>query len=103
MQMLSILIDPKLLPWVFVLNVAGIWLKRGKNKLPSWMFPIPVLLCFISIIICTIFGLIENDVNSARDMAKIIFEYAITNGLVMTLAATWGYDIFHAYLKKEYV
>lgn len=98
--LLSIVIDPKLLPWVLFLNVAGIWLKRG--KLPSWMPPIPILLFLISFIICCVFGWIHTEATGAKAMLQIILEYGLANGLVMTLIATWGYDIVHAYTKKEW-
>ena len=42
MEILSLIFDAKLIPWVFVVNILGLWLKR--MKLPEWAPPIPLLL-----------------------------------------------------------
>lgn len=99
-NLLSIVIDPALLPWVLVLNVAGVWMKRA--KLPSWMPAIPILLFALSFVICCIFGFIHMEATSAKTAAQLVLEYGLRNGICMTLIATWGYDIVHSYKKKEY-
>ena len=101
MEILSIIFDTDLLPWVFVLNIAGLWLKRA--KLPSWLPPLPILLFALSFIICCVFGWIHTEGEGVKAVAQVVLEYGLGNGLLMTLVATWGYDIVHAYKKKEYV
>ena len=100
MEFLSLVFDAKLIPWVFVVNILGLWLKR--MKLPEWAPPIPLLLFMASFVVCTLFGWLHLEVDSGKAVAQMILEYGLCNGVLITLIAIFGYDVFHAYRKKEY-
>ncbi len=92
-------IDPNLLPWILVANVAGYWLKQ--KGMPRWMPPIPLVLFLANFIVCTLVGWTMADAEGWKAMVIAILEYGVGNGLAITLAATFGYDIVHSFTKRH--
>lgn len=91
--------DLRLIPWVFVLNIFGYWLK--KITLPKWVPPTPLLLMLLSFIICTSFGWAHTDVEGAKAVYVSIIEYGIGNGAIVAMIAIFGYDSVHAFTKRR--
>lgn len=91
-------LDPQLLPWVFVLNILGYWLK--KLVLPRWMPSMPVIIFMASFVVCCLFGWAHTDAVGAKAMVISIFQYGIGNGIAVAWAAIFGYDVFSSEKKK---
>lgn len=91
--------DYRLIPWVFVLNIVGYWLK--KLPLPKWVPPTPLLLMLASFLVCTSFGWAHTDVEGAKAVYVSIFEYGLGNGAIVAMLAIFGYDSVHAFTKRR--
>lgn len=90
--------DVRLIPWVFVLNIIGYWMK--KMKTPKWLPPIPVVLMLFSFLICSAFGWAYTDATGAKAMFIALVEYGLGNGVIVALLSTYGYDTVHAITKR---
>ena len=90
--------DYRLIPWIFVLNISGHFLK--KMSLPKFVPPVPVLLIFASFLVCSGFGWAHCEVDGAKQMFVTIVEYGIGNGLCVAGMAIMGYDSFKGLAKK---
>ena len=97
--LVSNLMDPKLIPWIFVLNIAARWVK--KLDLPKWMPPLPVLIMGTSFVICSLFGWAHTEAEGTKAMIIMIMDYGIVNGLQCALFAMGGYDIFKGFMSKR--
>lgn len=101
MEILSLIVgvfDKAVLPWVFVLNILGFWLK--KIKTPKWLPPLPVLLFCIAFLIMTLFGWIFSDTNGVKAFAYCLL-YGLGNAILTTLLATFFYDVVHQINKRR--
>ena len=90
--------DPRLVPFILVLNVIGYWLK--KVGLPKWSPPLPLLLLLLSFFISAIFGWVVTDGEDAKAIVMSILYYGLGNGLLIGFLSTSGYDIVHAFMKQ---
>lgn len=90
--------DYRLIPWIFVLNISGHFLK--KLNLPKFVPPVPVLLIFASFLVCCGFGWAHTEVEGAKQMFVAIVEYGLGNGLCVAGMAIMGYDSFKGLAKK---
>lgn len=93
--------DPRLVPWIFVLNILGFWLKR--YGLPKWCPPLPVLLFFFAFMISAFFGWLISDAEDLKTVLLSIVFYGLGNGSLIGFMAVFGYDIVHAFFKKKEV
>ena len=91
--------DYRLIPWVFVLNIIGYWVK--KLDLPKWVPPTPLLLMLASFLVCTGFGWAHTDVTGAKAVFISIVEYGLGNGAIVAMLAIFGYDSIHAFTKRR--
>lgn len=91
--------DYRLIPWVFVLNIIGYWMK--KMNLPKWVPPTPLILMLTSFLICTGFGWAHADVEGSSAIFVSIVEYGLGNGAIIAMLAIFGYDSVHAFTKRR--
>lgn len=98
MSILS-LIDPNLVPWVLVANVAGYWMKQ--RELPKWIPPIPLMIFLGNFAFCTLVGWALTDAEGWKAIIIAILEYGIGNGIAITLVSTFGYDVVHSIAKRR--
>lgn len=90
--------DIRLVPWIFVLNIMGYWLK--KLDMPKWVPPMPILVLVASFSVCSLFGWAHTDATGAKAMVISIMEYGLGNGAIVALIATYGYDTVHSFTKR---
>lgn len=90
--------DPRLAPFIFVLNIIGYWLK--KTGLPKWAPPLPLLLVMLSFLISAVFGWVVTEAEGTKAIVLSILYYGIGNGLLIGFLSTSGYDIVHSFLKN---
>lgn len=90
--------DPRLVPFIFVLNIIGYWLK--KVGLPKWCPPLPLLLFLFSFVLSAVFGWIVTDETEGKAIIMSIVYYGLGNGLLLGFLSTSGYDIVHAFIKR---
>lgn len=98
-DLLANLMDPKLIPWVLVLNILGYWLK--KLRLPKFLPPLPVLLFAASFVVCCLFGWAHTEATGAKAMIITIMDYGIVNGLLVAFFAISGYDILKGFMSRK--
>lgn len=91
-------VDPNLVSWVLVANVAGYWLKQ--RTWPRWFPPIPLMLFLLNFVICSLIGWALTDAEGWKAITIAILEYGIGNGVAITLMATFGYDVVHSIHKR---
>lgn len=90
--------DVRLIPWIFVLNISGHFLK--KMNLPKFVPPVPVLLILASFFVCCGFGWAHTDVTGAKQVFVTVVEYGLGNGLCVAGIAIMGYDTFKGMASK---
>lgn len=84
------------LQWVVVVLVlVGMLLKRIP-QIPNGV--IPVMLCCLSVMICTIYTFLRFRTGSVMDM---LMEYGIPDGIPLTATAAWGWDLCHGLSKAR--
>lgn len=91
--------DFRLIPWVFILNIIGYWVK--KLNPPKWVPPTPLLLMLASFLICAGFGWAHTDAVGSKAIFVSIVEYGLGNGAIVAMLAIFGYDSVHAFTKKR--
>lgn len=90
--------DPRLVPFVFVLNALVFWIK--KVGLPKWSPPLPLILMLLSFTICAVFGWVVTEATGTKAIIMSIVYYGLGNGLLIGFLSIFGYDIAHAFVKK---
>ena len=90
-------LDPILVFWAIVLNVAGFYIKRV--GLPKSAPPIPLILYLIALVPCLALGWVQVDAEGGKAALGAIL-YGASNAAMITLPAVFGYDIVHAYTGK---
>lgn len=91
-------VDPNLVSWVLVANVAGYWMKQ--RQWSKWFPPIPLMLFLMNFIICSLTGWALTDAEGWKAIVIAILEYGVGNGLAITLISTFGYDVVHSIRKR---
>lgn len=92
--------DLNLLPWIFFIVLLGRQLK--KVKIPAWLPPLPVILLFVSFVVCALFGWFHAGVEGSERMVQTVLVYGLGNGCFVGLLAMGGYDIAHAFMKEKW-
>ena len=98
-DLLSSFMDPKLIPWIVVLNIYGHWVKKLKS--PKWAPPLPVQILALSFVICSLFGWAHTDAEGAKAMIIAIMDYGIVNGILIAFFATFGYDVWKGFSSRR--
>lgn len=98
LKLLASSVDPNMAIWIFVVMIAGYWLKR--TELPQWIPPLPVLLLAMYLVIGFAFGWMQYGVESWGGLLWVLL-YGAGNGIVYTGFSFIIYDIGHNSLKKS--
>ena len=98
-DLLANLMDPKLIPWIFVLNIYGYWMK--KLRLPKWMPPLPVQIFALSFIVCSLFGWAHTGAEGVKAVIIATMDYGIVNGILVAFSATFGYDVYKGFVSRK--
>lgn len=92
--------DPRLVPFVLVMNVVGYWVKKVEIPKLKWCPPLPLLIFLVSFFVSALFGWLVTDAEGGKAIAMSILYYGLGNGLLIGFLSTSGYDIVHSFIKK---